>query len=164
MAERHLQELPQETGPSGTGPLPLTIRQCCMQWIGVKYVWFQEFLCRADNQAYRDGCILENSHNKGPTRTPTLGRMPRTPTAPRITTNVKRTAEVTEANPILCQVIHQILFHRDNLAFSPSVLTNMYGWPNLLAHPGTDHADHVLTGTAASNTATPEALGISKIN
>ena len=52
----------------------------------------------------------------------------------------------------------------DATAFSPSVLANRAVWPALPASDIAAHAAHMLTYIAASDTATPAAIGSVKIN
>ena len=70
----------------------------------------------------------------------------------------KNIAEVTDAAPILCRVSLQVLFHPDNPAFFPPVITNRSRWPTLPASSGADLAAHVLNKTAAPGTDTPASI------
>ena len=166
MVERRLQVCPNKMGPSSTGPLPLSIHQWYTQFPVVKCVWVQACPCRADNPACTDGCTLGKCRNKVYTCTIPYGwEGGRYPTGPRLTTNVNQNiTETTKASPIICQVVPQVFFHPEYPVLLPSVLTDGVGWPDLLYRSSAAHAAHALTETAASNTATPAAIGVIKIN
>ena len=72
--------------------------------------------------------------------------------------------EASEAAPILCQDIPQIIFYPDAPVFSPNFLTDRAGWPALLDSARAAHTANALTKTAASDTATLAAIGSGKIN
>ena len=131
---------------------------------GVKCVWSQACPCRAARRDFTGGFPSEIFRNKGPTRTPPPGGRSRVPTYPRLTTNASQTTEVNESSLVIFWVIHQVIFHPENLAFSPYILTNGAGWTALQARAGAFHAALALTETTTCNNATPEAIGSSKIN
>ena len=72
--------------------------------------------------------------------------------------------EAAKASPISCQVIPQVVFHSYAPDFSPNVLTDGTGWPDLTASARVAHAAHTLTDTAASSTATLADIRSVKIN
>ena len=88
----------------------------------------------------------------------------RAPTDPRLTTNLNQNiADATKATPILCQVSHKEVFKPEDMEFTPPpVHTDGVECHTLPASAGAAHAAHALTGTAASDNATPEDIGSSK--
>ena len=112
--------------------------------------------CWAANHPCTSGFPSEIFCNRGPKRSPT---------APRLTTNVsKNNKEDQEAAPNLCQAIPQAAFHSDAPSFSPRVLTRGYKWPALQARADTAYVPPAIKDTSAPDPATPEAVGSSKIN
>ena len=102
-------------------------------------------------------------HNKVPTRTPTPRGRLRAPTAPRLMTNMNQNiVEASDFTLNLCQFAHQVVFHPDALEFTPPVLTDGAGWPALPACAGAAYADHALTKTVTSDTATSAAINSDK--
>ena len=132
---------------------------------GVKCVWVQAFPCRAAKQSCTSGLPSVNFVNKGPTHYPPPGGRPRGHNFSRPVTNVNQNiTEATEAAPILCQDIPQIIFYPDAPVFSPNFLIYRAGWPTLLDSARAAHTANALTKTAASDTATLAAIGSGKIN
>ena len=72
--------------------------------------------------------------------------------------------EFTKAVLIRFQDIPQVFFNPYPPEFSPDTLTYGTGWPYLPARARSIHMSHVLTNTAASNTATPADITSRKIN
>ena len=144
-------------GPAATAePVPLTISQCYTHCPVVKYVQANACPFQATNHPCTIGYPSYNCCNRGSTRCPT---------APRLTTNVRKIIkESQEADPTLCQAIDPVVFHQDAPAFSPRVLPRGEKWPALLARVDTAHASPTLTKTAVPNPATLASVGISKIN
>ena len=70
--------------------------------------------------------------------------------------------EASDFTLILCQVAHQVVFHPDALEFTTSILTDGAGWPALPAYAGAAYADHALTKTVTSDTATSAAINSDK--
>ena len=163
MDERRLRELPRKTGPSGTGPLPSTICQCCTYRPGVKCVQAQSYPCWESNQACTSSSPPENFLNKGPTRTPPPGGRTRAPTTLRLPTNVNQNIEEAhESDLILCQATPSVVFHPEVPDFSPNVLTNKEEWPALLASAETAQADLVLAKNTTPKLHHLQPLGAAK--
>ena len=163
MEERRLQERPNKTRPSGNRPRRLVIHQWRMHHQGVKCVLYQACPCRSSIKAITIGRPSDDCHNKVPTRTPTPRGRLRAPTAPRLMTNMNQNiVEASDFTLILFQVAHQVVFHPDALEFTTSILTDGAGWPALPAYAGAAYADHALTKTVTSDTATSAAINSDK--
>ena len=139
-----------------TGPVNLTTPQLFMNQPGVKCVQANACPCRAANRTCTSGCPSENCHKQGPTRSPS---------APRLTTNVIKNIEESQEDALtLCHTTTPVVFHQDSPAFSPSVLRSGDKWPSLPARADTTHAAPALTETAPPDPAAPVAVGSGKIN
>ena len=103
MAKRRLQSRhrrgPRNMGPDMTvRPVPITTPRCCTHPTGMKWVQAKDCLWRATNWPCTSGWPSSSFHNQGPTRGST---------APRLTTNVRKTIEeAQEATLTLCQAIN----------------------------------------------------------
>ena len=161
MAGRRLwcsqQRAHRNMGPAATADIiHLTTSQLCTHRPDVNYVQANACPCRAANLPCTSGFPSYNFRNQGPMRGPT---------APSLTTNVRKTIEeAQEAAPTLWQAIAPVLFFQDPPAFSPSILLIGDDWPALPARADTAHTDPALTETAAPNPATPAAFRSGKIN
>ena len=76
----------------------------------------------------------------------------------------KNIEEAQKSAPILCQAIHPSAFPPGASTLSPSILMIGAEWPTLPNCAEISHMAQALTKTATSNTTTPAAVGISKIN
>ena len=146
-------------GGGRTIPICLMIRQFCMHRPAVKCESCQTSRCKRRCQICSAGVPFDGCYDKVPTCTPPTRARPRTLTAPSLMTNVNRNiAETTKAAPVLCQVYHQVVFHPYKIEFSPPIIANGARWPALPSDADTALAAHVLTKTAAPNTATTAAI------
>ena len=140
--QHRLRGVPSNTGPAATtGPVPLTIPQCCMHRPGVKCVQANTCPCRSANFTCTSGRPSENCRNRGPTRAPT---------APTLMIKVrKNTKGDQEATLTLCHAPPLTIFHQDAPAFSTIVLPRGDEGHDLLARADTTHAALALTETTA---------------
>ena len=119
------------------------------------------------DQPCTGGCPSIDCYNKGHLLTPTSRRRPRSHTDLRLTNNASKTiTEATKAASFLCQVAWKVVFHSEELAFSPPVPNGGVGWtaPPAGARAGAAHVDHTLTDTASLDSAMPEAIRSIKNN
>ena len=122
-------------GPSRNRPRYHAICQCYTHWLGVKCVWYQTCLWRADGKSCMVGCPLDYCRTKGPTRTYPPGGRSRAPTAPRLATNMNQ--NILEVSLIVFQIAHQVVFSPDAPAFTHHIFNNGEGW-----HALPSSADH----------------------
>ena len=122
----------------------------------MKYVSSDTYKCQRSGRPFRGGSSSVDFCNKGFLLTPPLRRNPRAHTAPSLKTNVsENNAEVSKTT----QVLFLFIFYPDNLALSPSVLTDGMGYITPPSSTGADLMARAHTETASPKSATPIAIG-----